>query len=131
MTRNLVFLGIGGALGTWARFGVSAASHRLLGSGFPWGTLVVNTAGSFLIAFAATWADARGLLTPGLRLLLLVGFLGAFTTFSALTWETWEMARNGSVHRAFLNAGANLGLGFTAVFAGILLAQALALPVKA
>src|SRR5512138_3494844 len=126
MMKNLLILGTGGVLGTWARFGISTLSYRAFGTAFPWGTLAVNAAGSFVVGFLVSFAGARGLLTPGLRLFAVIGFLGAFTTFSSLTYESWEMMRSGMLARALANVAANLVLGFAALFAGVLLAQALA-----
>ena len=70
-------------------------------------------------------AEGKGLFTPALRLFFLVGFLGAFTTFSSLTWESWDLMRAGLLTRSLVNMGANLLLGFAALLLGVLAARAL------
>lgn len=80
----------GGALGAAARFHAGAVLTATIGSRWPWGTLAVNAAGGLLIGLLAGWATVRGIAEPW-RLLLGVGILGGFTTFSAFSLETWQM----------------------------------------
>jgi fluoride exporter len=86
---------------------------------FPWGTLAVNIAGSFLIGALATLADERRLLSPEARLLLLGGVLGGFTTFSAFSLETWRLAEGGSPPRALIYVALSLAGAFLAVAVGV------------
>ncbi|MFA4984812.1 MAG: fluoride efflux transporter CrcB [Candidatus Omnitrophota bacterium] len=79
---KFVNLIIGGAAGASARYLLSGAVYRLAGTGFPYGTLAVNSAGCFILGFLATLAEKKFILGPQARLLLMVGFCGAFTTFS-------------------------------------------------
>jgi CrcB protein len=92
---------------------------------FPFGTLFVNTLGSFLIAlimgFLLTMAKANNLLSEPLRLLLTVGFLGGFTTFSSFSMETLTLLRSGSVIVAIANIAANVILGLIAAILGLCL----------
>lgn len=112
----------GGAVGAVARYAVAIAltGHT---SGFPWATLLVNVLGSFLIGVLATWLLSRGTPADVLRWLLLVGFLGAFTTFSSFSLDTLTLLQQGEWLRALLNIIGNLGLCLLAVFAGAGLAR--------
>lgn len=120
-------IGIGiataGALGALARWGLTALVERLHHFGFPTGTLVVNVVGSFLVGILATLLVERW---PGvplhLRTVLLSGFLGAFTTFSTLAFDSVVLWRGGEEWRAVLNVVATVGLGLTAAAVGVSLA---------
>jgi CrcB protein len=81
--QKLVWLGLAGGLGTLARFGVATLAQRLLGSGFPWGTVCVNLAGCFFFGLVFTLWHERGAVDPDTARILLVGFMGGFTTFSS------------------------------------------------
>jgi CrcB protein len=102
-----VWVALGGAMGSVARYACSAGAARWLGTGFPYGTLFVNVAGSFAIGLLAALvaADGRPLLGADARAFLLVGVLGGFTTFSSFSLETLELARGGALGAAMLNAG--------------------------
>lgn len=87
-----VFLvALGGALGSVARYGVGVAAPRVLGSGFPWGTLLVNVVGSFLIALVMHLAVATAAISPSARLFLTTGVMGGFTTYSSFNYETLNL----------------------------------------
>lgn len=122
---DLVLLALAGALGALSRYGV----YRWIPSqdgAMPWATVAVNCAGSFLFGAIVVLAAERGLLTERARLILLTGFLGAFTTFSTFAFETAELLRAGEWLRALGNAALqNLG-ALGCVFLGALLARALA-----
>lgn len=124
MTRFLL-LAFAGAAGTLARYLLSGAVHRWLGAGFPYGTFAVNLVGCFLVGLTATLATERIGMNPIWRTAILVGFFGAFTTFSALTYETLELARSGEIWRAALNLGGQTVLGLGAVWAGFVVAASL------
>jgi CrcB protein len=81
--QKLLLIGLAGAAGTLARFGVATLAQRLLGGGFPWGTVWVNLGGCFLFGFVFALWHERGLLDPDTARILLVGFMGGFTTFSS------------------------------------------------
>ena len=122
-----VWVALGGALGSVARYGCSFAATRWLGTAFPWGTMFVNVTGSFTIGLLAALvaADGRPLLGADARAFVIVGVLGGFTTFSSFSLETLELARGGALGAAALNVMlsvalclAGVGLGFGA--AGLL-----------
>lgn len=94
---------LGGSLGAASRYGVSLLSARLLGTQFPYGTMLVNLAGCFLIGLLFALADRSRLLTPDVRLLLITGYLGALTTFSTFSLETVNAGRAGLTLQALTN----------------------------
>ena len=106
---NLV---IGGAAGTIARYLLAGAVYRLTGTGFPYGTLIVNISGCFILGFLASLSDKKFMLGSDARLLLMIGFCGAYTTFSTLIFETDNLVRDGQVIRAFTNIFVSVILGF-------------------
>jgi CrcB protein len=116
-----VWVALGGAVGSVARYACSVAALRWLGSGFPWGTLLVNVVGSFAIGMLASLAtaDGRPLLGPDARALLLVGVLGGFTTFSSFSLETLTLARNGALGAALLNVTGSVALCLAGVWLGL------------
>jgi len=91
---------------------------NLTGFGFPWGTLIVNVTGSFLIGFTVRYLDAVSV-TPEVRALLTIGFLGAFTTFSAYSLESLALVRGGDWGRAAIYSGGSVLLGVAAVGCGL------------
>ncbi len=121
MTRVL-FIGLAGALGTLSRYGINLLSARLLGAGFPYGTLAVNVIGCFLIALVAQVALTTTLVSPTTRLVLTTGFMGGLTTYSSFNLETTELFRQ----RAFATGAANVAVTLVACFLAGLLGLALA-----
>lgn len=121
MRLLLVFLG--GAVGSSARYLVATWMADVFGAAFPWGTLTVNGAGSFLIGLLATLADEFGVLGPEPRVFLVVGVLGGFTTFSSFTLETWRLAEQDEVVSTLGNVLLNLAVGMAAAFLGIMAAR--------
>lgn len=123
-----LYVFLGGGLGAVCRYLATTAIGARFGMMFPFGTLFVNTLGSFLMAlimgFLLTMAKANNLLTEPLRLLLTVGFLGGFTTFSSFSMETLTLIRSGSVVLAFSNIAANVLLGLISAIAGLYIATA-------
>ena len=94
---------LGGSLGAASRYGVSLLTARLWGAQFPYGTMVVNLAGCFLIGLLFALADRSRLLTPDVRLLLITGYLGALTTFSTFSLETVNAGRAGLTLQSLTN----------------------------
>ncbi len=92
--QQLLLVAMGGALGAVGRFWLGGVLLRQLGSGFPWGTLTVNLAGSFAAGFIAIWLEGRGPAALYWRAFLIVGVLGALTTYSALMLECLLYARS-------------------------------------
>jgi CrcB protein len=125
MLTRIVFLALAGAAGTLARYGLGGLVHRFDGAAFPWGTLAANVVGCML--FGAVWALSaeRGILSPQVRTVCLIGFLGAFTTFSSYVFETAQMAAGKQWLLAAGNFGLENGLGFLALVAGIWLGRIL------
>ena len=118
---TLLYIALGGAAGTVARYAVGGWVHERVGFGFPWGTLVVNVLGSLLIGFALRYLEATRF-TPDVRALITVGILGAFTTFSTYSYETVALLEDGEWWRAGSYAVGSLLLGLAAVYAGLTMA---------
>jgi CrcB protein len=120
LLKQLILLAAAGALGTLARYGIYLGMQRLPWSNLPIATLIVNVLGSFL--FGVVWPLAeQGRLTPQSRLLILTGFMGAFTTFSTLAFESGQMLRDSQWGLAAANLMANNVLGIAALFLGMAL----------
>jgi len=115
----------GGALGAVSRFGVSTGVYRLLGRDFPWGTLVVNLVGSLLMGALFVLFIERSAVAAEWRSAVLIGFLGAFTTFSTFSLETLALVEQGEMLRALLNIGASLLLCLGACWLGMVAARAI------
>ena len=124
---QVVAIMIGGAIGAVSRYGVSHLIYALAGRGFPYGTLVVNVLGSFLMGYLSIYLMSKVSLDPALRLAILVGFLGAFTTFSTFSMETLGLLESGLIGRALLNVALSVGASLTAVWLGVLLARTMKL----
>jgi CrcB protein len=122
---QLLLVGLGGFLGSTARFAFGGLVHRVVPGMFPWGTLAVNVVGCLAIGFLAGLLEMRQLLGPGQRLFLLIGVLGGFTTFSSVAVETLGLAHDGELWKAGLNVLAQVGLGLTAAWIGYTGAQTL------
>ncbi len=115
---------LGGGLGALSRYFISGWAYRLLGGRFPWGTLVVNLIGCFLIG--ALWELAqRAAITPAARMFVFMGALGGFTTFSTFGIETVNLLRDGEFATAALNVAVSNIAGIGLVIAGILAARAM------
>lgn len=108
----------GGSVGALSRYGISLLSVRLFGTGFPWGTLLVNLGGCFLIGISLALADRTHLMNPSARLFFVTGFLGALTTFSTYGYETFSAIHAGSHWLALGNMLLNNVLGLFLVFLG-------------
>ncbi len=114
-----VLVGAGGFVGSILRYAVSGGVHRMIPfTSFPIGTFVVNAVGCLLIGLAAGLAETRQLIGPEMRLFLLIGLLGGFTTFSTFGYEAFGLLRNGENVRVFLYVAGHLTIAFAAVWAG-------------
>ncbi len=125
MSAEIAAIALGGAAGALLRFAVSSAVYRLLGRGFPYGTLAVNLIGSFLFGLWVEALPLERLLGLPWRSLLLTGVLGAFTTFSTFALETVFLLEQGRIGRALANIAFSLALGLVSVWIGLLLGRAL------
>ncbi|PID46636.1 MAG: fluoride efflux transporter CrcB [Proteobacteria bacterium] len=115
----------GGAVGALARYGCSHFVYALAGRGFPYGTLAVNVVGSFLMGFLSIYLLARANVDPALRLAILVGFLGSFTTFSTFSMDTLSLLEVGRTGKALSNVAISVSASMAAVWLGALLARAI------
>jgi len=113
----------GGGIGAVLRFSLALWIDARTGIHFPWGTLGVNVAGCFSIGILATLADEHALVSPTLRLFLVTGLLGGFTTFSTFGMETWQLVEDGRALAAFGNAAGSLAAGIAAVAVGVALTR--------
>jgi CrcB protein len=109
---------MGGFFGALARYGLSALVHRYAPQSFPFGTLVVNVLGCLIIGVLMALIEQRQWFAPNLRLFLLVGLLGSFTTFSTLGYETFALLEQGALRLGLYNVAMNLTLGLGAVVSG-------------
>jgi CrcB protein len=124
--RTYLLISLGGVAGANARYLLSGWAARRWGTGFPYGTLIINVSGSFLLAFVLTFAAARVHNSADLQLLIGTGFCGAYTTFSTFAYETMALTRQRDHLPAALNALGSAAAGVAAAVMGILLAAAAA-----
>lgn len=124
---TVLWIALGSAAGGVARYATGLLAAAQFGEGFPWGTLIVNVAGSFIIglATAATASGGPLPLSPDLRLFITVGFCGGFTTFSAFSLQTLQLIQSGQVGAAALNTVGSVVLCLIGVWAGFAVAAAL------
>ena len=123
--QHLGLVAAGGAIGAAGRFVISGWLTRHVGTGFPWGTLVVNLLGSFLAGFLLVWLEGRGSAALWWRAFLMVGVLGGLTTFSALMLELYVLQRGGGPHWGGVYLAASLLGGLGLLWTGVRLADAL------
>jgi CrcB protein len=116
---------IGGALGAAMRYLISNGFYSLLGRDFPYGTLAVNVIGSFLMGVLTVLLIDRGDIDPLIKLAILVGFLGSFTTFSTFSMDTLVLINEGALSRAFLNMMLNVVVCVSAVWLGMVITKQL------
>jgi len=118
MIKNILLVGMGGFVGSVARYYVSKLNLSVDIWSIPVGTLTVNIVGSFIIGFLTGISEKSLLLTPELRLLLMVGICGGFTTFSSFTNENLMLMQNGQLISLLVYTGLSILLGFVAVYLG-------------
>ncbi len=118
-----MLIGLFGAAGAVARYACSGWALRILGTGFPYGTLVVNVLGCFLLGLLTRYGQASTAIPDHWRTGLQIGLLGAFTTFSTFGYETLMQLENGDWRGAMLNVAANVLVGLAAVWLGVYVAR--------
>lgn len=117
------YLVLGGAVGTVCRYVLSGVVYQGLGANFPYGTLIVNLFGCFIVGLLSVLSDEKFLLTPEVRILLMAGFCGAFTTFSTFILETGNLAKDGEMIKALGNVVLSVVAGFLVFRLGIFLGR--------
>lgn len=123
--QNLLWIAAAGGVGALARYGLGGLVHRLWGPSFPWGTFTVNILGCFMFGLVWALAETRFAISGQMRLIVLTGFMGSFTTFSTFVFESGMLLRDGQYLLAAANMiGQNL-VGLLALFLGLALARAL------
>lgn len=121
--NRILLIGAGGAAGAVSRYLVAGVVHKFSGVLFPYGTLAVNALGCLLIGFLGVLAEERMMISPAVRMFIFIGFLGAFTTFSSFTYETWMLAKDGDMLRSFANIFGTFVSCFGGFFIGVLAAR--------
>lgn len=122
---TLVGIGVAGALGALTRYGVDGVVARHVPGAFPWGTFVVNVSGSFALGLVFTLLAERVSADPSLRSAITIGFLGAYTTFSTLSYESYRLLEDGATGLALANVLGSVTVGLVAVYVGIVAGRAL------
>ena len=117
----LVF--IGGGIGAVFRYLLAGWIYKVIGTDFPYGTLVVNVVGCFVIGLFLTMAEDRFLISPSVRTFVAVGIIGGFTTFSTFNFETLELLKDGAISLALLNVGASVIVGLSATWVGAIIGR--------
>lgn len=120
---KLILLAAAGAAGTLARYFLGGLVQRLYGGSFPWGTFAVNMTGTFLFGLVWSLAEDRLVISGQARAVILVGFMGAFTTFSSLMFETGELMRDSQWALAFGNLALQNIVGILFLFLGLMLGR--------
>ena len=123
--RTIVAIGIAGALGALARYGVDGFVSRRVPSAFPWGTFVVNVSGALVLGFLMTILTEQLTTAPWVRSGLTIGLLGGYTTFSTLSYESYRLLEDGALGLAAANVLGSAAAGLFAVYLGVVAARAL------
>ena len=121
----LILIGLGGFAGAVSRYLLDGFVTDRTGASFPWGTLVVNASGTFVLGMAFAMTTERALLPPDIRGPLMIGFLGAYTTFSTYMIESWRLIEGGAWIMAVANLGGSVAVGLVAVMAGLAIGRAI------
>jgi CrcB protein len=123
--EKYLVIAVGGSIGAILRYLTGVYSAKFLGTWLPYGTLIVNVVGSFILSFFMILFLEKLSLDPLWRLFVAVGFCGSYTTLSSITYETLSIVMDGDYVRALLNIALNFGLSLLSAFAGIVLARML------
>lgn len=120
---KIIMVAVGGGIGATTRYLVSTWAAERFGTDFPYGTLIVNVVGCFIIGVFMTLATERLIVTPYWRLLVTVGFVGGLTTFSSYSYETLKLLEDADIMMALYNLVGNVIMGFFATWLGISVAR--------
>jgi CrcB protein len=123
LPMTYILIALGGAVGALLRYVVDEAVSRWTGGAFPFGTFVINVTGSFVLGLLFALAIERSLLPAEVRPALMIGVLGAYTTFSTWMLESWRLLEDGAYVLAIVNLGGSVLLGLAAVTVGITLGR--------
>lgn len=121
--KMFLMAAMGGAIGAGARYLVGVGAYRLFGSGFPWGTLIVNVVGSLIMGLLIASVAIKYSISNEMRTLLTTGVLGGFTTFSAFSLDFAVLMERKAQGLAMVYLGASVGLSILALFAGLYIAR--------
>jgi CrcB protein len=121
--RTVIGIAVAGAGGALARYGLEGVVSRRFPAAFPWGTFVINVSGAFVLGLLFTLFTERVRVSPWMRSTITIGFLGAYTTFSTLSLETFRLLEDGAVGLGLANALGSLVAGLVAVYAGVVLGR--------
>lgn len=122
---HLVVIGLGGFAGAVLRHLVDGLVNERTSGAFPWGTLAVNASGSLILGILFALTAERFLLPPEIRGPVMIGFLGAYTTFSAVALESWQLIEDGAWLVGMVNLGASIVAGLAAVIVGLAIGRAI------
>ena len=128
MLKFILLLG-GGAMGSLSRYLVAGITHKYISGTFPWGTLMVNASGAFIIGICWGLFELKDI-SPNTRMFVFIGFLGGYTTFSTFALESMNLVRDGDIKMAVINMVANNLLAIVLVFAGYFLSKGLITSLK-
>jgi CrcB protein len=118
-------IALGGALGAITRYQVTAVVQARMPAGFPWGTFVVNVTGCLAMGIVMTVMSERMSIHPSWRFLIPIGFIGAYTTFSAVEFDTFQAVNGGAVLAGAANAIGSMIVGYAALWVGVIVGRAL------
>lgn len=121
-----VIIAVGGAIGSMLRYWVGAYVSGRMGARFPYGTFVINVTACFLIGLVMTVLTEKTQWSPNWRYLIPIGFLGGYSTFSSFEYETFRVFQNSELLVAGLNVVLSVGVGFLAVWLGVVTGKAIA-----
>ncbi|MER3430536.1 MAG: fluoride efflux transporter CrcB [Blastocatellia bacterium] len=119
MDKNVILVGVGGFAGSICRYLVSIFAATHISPTFPFGTMIANLGGCFLIGAVMSFSERFGAVTPEVRILLTTGFCGGFTTFSTFSYESLELIREGEFVPFAVNVLVSLILGLVATYLGM------------
>jgi CrcB protein len=121
---TVIGIAVAGAFGALARYELEGAVSRRWPGAFPWGTFVVNVSGAFALGLVFVLLTERMSVDPWLRSALTIGFLGAYTTFSTLSFESYRLLEDGAVGLALVNTLGSVAAGLVAVYLGVVAGRA-------
>ena len=115
---HIFYIALGGALGAVSRYMTVSAAERFLGHGFPYGTLIVNVLGSVLMGIVVEYLHRNNNPNDELRLFLVIGLLGGYTTFSSFSLDSLKIWQDGNITAAVTYIGFSVGLSLVGIWAG-------------